>query len=134
MKRPAKFLTACAFAGLVAIVAVSGLDALSAREPAAAGKTRPAAFLLCAGCHSTEPGKHIFGPSLAGVSGRKAGSVPGFAYSKALKGSDFAWNRANLDAWLISPEKFVPGTRMPFTGIADPAKRKEVVDYLLTLD
>ena len=60
--------------------------------------------------------------------------MPGFAYSKALKGSDFAWNRANLDAWLISPEKFVPGTRMPFTGIADPAKRKEVVDYLLTLD
>ena len=85
------------------------------------------------GCHSTEPGKHIFGPSLAGIAGRKAGSLPGFSYSSALKNSGLTWNEANLERWLKKKKKTVPGTRMPFTGISDPAKRQEVVRYLLTL-
>ncbi len=75
----------------------------------------------------------MFGPSLAGVAGRKAGSVAGYAYSAALKSSGLTWNAATLDRWLTSPQKAVPGTRMPFAGIADPAKRKQVVDYLLSL-
>ena len=32
----------------------------------------------CAVCHTLEDGKNKIGPSLAGVVGRKAGSVPGF--------------------------------------------------------
>ena len=41
----------------------------------------------CAICHTLEAGKNKIGPSLAGVVGRKAGSVPGFAYSAANKNS-----------------------------------------------
>ena len=35
----------------------------------------------CAICHTLEAGKNKIGPSLAGVVGRKAGSVPGLGWS-----------------------------------------------------
>ncbi|MCB2075613.1 MAG: c-type cytochrome [Novosphingobium sp.] len=124
---------AIAVAGIVLALSGFGPDAASAAQPGSAKNERPDAFKLCMGCHSTEPGKHIFGPSLAGIAGRKAGSLPGFSYSSALKNSGLTWNEANLERWLTSPQKTVPGTRMPFTGISDPAKRQEVVRYLLTL-
>lgn len=73
------------------------------------------------------------GPSLASVAGRKAGSLPGYTYSDALKASGLTWNEATLDKWLASPRETVPGTKMPFMGISDPARRKQVIDYLLTL-
>lgn len=94
---------------------------------------RPAAFTACAGCHTTEPGQSSYGPSLSGISGRRAGIVPGYPYSGALKSSGVTWNAATLDRWLTSPQRMVPGTRMPFAGISDPASRRQVVDYLLTL-
>jgi hypothetical protein len=37
------------------------------------------------------------GPKLAGVYGRKAGSVPGFDYSQGLKNSGLTWNDATLE-------------------------------------
>ena len=75
----------------------------------------------------------MFGPSLAGVGGRRAGSLPGYAYSQALRDSGLTWNAASLDRWLTSPQRTVPGTRMPFAGIADPTARKAVINYLLAL-
>lgn len=95
---------------------------------------RPAAFAQCAACHSTERGKTLFGPSLAGVAGRRAGSLPGYAYSQALKSSGLTWNAATLDRWLASPQRTVPGTRMPFSGISDINTRKAVVEYLMALE
>jgi len=101
--------------------------------PASAQKARPAAFAQCAGCHATESGKNLFGPSLAGVGGRRAGSLAGYAYSPALKASGLTWNAKTLDRWLTSPKKTVPGTKMPFNGIQDPKSREQVIAYLLTL-
>ena len=99
----------------------------------AIGQSRPPAFAQCASCHSIEPGKTVFGPSLHGVGGRKAGSLPGYDYSPALKKAKITWNAATLDRWLASPQKTVPGTRMPFGGIQDPAARRALVTYLLSL-
>lgn len=93
----------------------------------------PPAFAQCAACHSVTPGRHVFGPSLAGVAGRKAGSVPGYAYSQALRKSGLSWDAVTLERWLIAPQRTVPGTKMPFGGIPDPARRRAVVDYLLSL-
>lgn len=95
--------------------------------------SRPAAFAQCATCHSVEPGKHGVGPSLANIVGTKAGDIPGFNFSPALKGSGLTWNDATLDQWLASPRKLVPGTRMAFAGMSNPAQRKEVIGYLKTL-
>jgi cytochrome c len=75
----------------------------------------------------------MFGPSLSGLSGRKAGSVPGYAYSPALKASGLTWNATNLDRWLKGPQRLVPGTRMPYPGMPDAKARKAVIGYLLTL-
>jgi cytochrome c2 len=93
----------------------------------------PQAFNQCTACHSTAPGKTIIGPSLARVYGRKAGSLAGFQYSDAMKGSGLAWNTGNLDSFLANPAGKVPGTLMGFAGIKDAAQRKAVIDYLKTL-
>jgi cytochrome c len=102
--------------------------------PAAHAQTigPPPAFAVCAGCHSTQPGKTVFGPSLAGLSGRKAGTVPGYAYSPALKASGLTWNATTLDRWLKGPQRLVSGTRMPYPGMQDAKARKAVISYLLT--
>jgi cytochrome c len=102
-------------------------------SPATAQQTRPPAFAVCAGCHSTQVGKTAFGPSLAGVGGRRAGTLAGYAYSPALKASGLTWNAKTLDRWLTDPKKTVPGTKMPFIGIQDRKTREQVVAYLLTL-
>lgn len=103
------------------------------QTPAAAAGGRPASFAQCVACHAVEPGKNGIGPSLAGVAGSAAGAVAGFAYSSALKTSGLTWDDATLDAWLTAPMKKVPGTRMAYAGMADPAKRAELIAYLKTL-
>jgi cytochrome c len=102
-------------------------------SPATAQQARPPAFAVCAGCHSTQAGKTAFGPSLAGVGGRRAGTVQGYAYSPALKASGLTWNAKTLDRWLTDPKKTVPGTKMPFNGIQDRKAREQIIAYLLTL-
>lgn len=100
---------------------------------AAEAGAKPAAFLACATCHSVEPGVIGIGPSLAGVVGRKSGTLPGFNYSDAMKAYGKTWDAAALDTFLTSPAKAVPGTRMTYMGQSDPAQRKAVIDYLATL-
>jgi cytochrome c len=100
---------------------------------AAAAVAKPATFSQCAMCHAIEPGKNGLGPTLFGVAGRAAGTVPGFAYSNAMKNSGIVWDRAKLDVYLKNPQDVVPGTRMAYAGLKDDAKRAELVSYLLTL-
>jgi cytochrome c len=84
----------------------------------------------CAVCHTLEAGKNKIGPSLAGVVGRKAGGVPGFAYSAANKNSGDMWDEQTLDAYLTDPRKFMPGTKMVFAGLKNPEDRKVLIEYL----
>lgn len=113
---------------------MTALLAIHPTAPALANATRPApVFAPCASCHSIEPGKTVFGPNLSGIANRKAASLPGYAYSPALKASRLTWNAATLDRWLRDPKKLVPGTKMPFGGISDAKTRKAVVDYLMTV-
>ena len=124
------FLWITVSAAASAMVALAAQPGQASTAPAPA---RPAAFAQCAGCHSTEPGKNLFGPSLAGVSKRRAGTLPGYVYSPALKKSGITWNAQTLDRWLTSPAKTVPGTKMPLGGVPDAKTRKALVDYLLTI-
>jgi cytochrome c len=89
----------------------------------------PAAASACMACH----GPAALGPSLTGVVGRKAGSIPGFLYSRVMKGSDITWDEQTLERFIADPQQVVPGNRMPFAGLEDAAQRAEVVRYLKTL-
>ena len=89
----------------------------------------------CALCHSTghdatpPTGQ---GPLLAGVAGRRAASLPGFAYSKALQASGIVWGTATLDHFLAAPNALVPGTVM-VVAISNPKDRRDLVAFLSTL-
>src|SRR5262245_49034876 len=85
----------------------------------------------CAPCHSLEPDHNMTGPSLAGLWGRKAGSLPSFdRYSDALKASGIIWEDRSLDAWLTDPDRMVPDNAMPFNGIDDAHARADLLAFL----
>lgn len=89
------------------------------------------AFRQCAACHSLEPGRHLTGPSLAGVVGRPAGTAAGFTrYSEALSTSGLTWDAATLERWLTDTSSLVPGTSMRIAPIDDPEMRRDVVAFL----
>ena len=87
-------------------------------------------FRKCQACHSLEPGKNGLGPSLAGLIGKKASSVPNYNYSPAMKGSNLTWDVATLDAYLSDPQKLVPGNKMPFPGLKTENERNAVIAFL----
>ena len=64
---------------------------------------------------------------MEGIIGRKAGTVPD---SDAMKKSDIVWDAKILDAYLESPQKVVPGNRMPYAGLKNPTDRTDLVAYL----
>ncbi len=116
----------------VAIAGALGLagQGVAQTAPAAA----PPAFLQCKVCHATTANApRGLGPNLFGVVGAQAGKRPGFTYSPALTNSNLRWDRANLEAFITNPRTKVPGNRMAYAGMANPAQRKAVLDYLQTL-
>jgi cytochrome c len=93
------------------------------------------AYRACIACHALEPGRHLTGPSLAKVFGRKAGEAPGFQrYSDALKNSGVVWDEKTLDAWLRDPAGVIPGNVMTFGGIKDEKVRSDLIAYLKAAD
>jgi alcohol dehydrogenase (cytochrome c) len=107
----------------------AGAQAASAGD-AAAGK---AVFQnVCSSCHSSQVGGTGFGPSLAGVYGRHAGTLPGYKYSDGMANASVTWDETSLNSFLTNTTKFIPGTAMSLE-IADPAERANVIAYLKTL-
>ncbi|MDE2410779.1 MAG: c-type cytochrome [Sphingomonadales bacterium] len=105
---------------------------LAAGDAAAVGKQAFAAS--CAACHAiTADAPAGVGPTLYGVIGRKAGSLPGFAYSTAMKGSGLTWSGESIDTFLADPPALVPGTAMSAGAITDPATRQAIAAYLTSL-
>lgn len=91
------------------------------------------AFQECTACHSTDKGVNGVGPTLAGIVGSRAGDVEGYRFSNPMKRSGIVWTPENLDKYIADPQAVVPGTRMPYSGMADPKMRAELVKYLATL-
>lgn len=88
-------------------------------------------FKQCAACHTITPGGPSgVGPNLYASVGKAHGHVAGFAYSDALKSVPGNWTFEALDAWLKSPRKYAPGTKMTFAGLAKGEDRANVIAYL----
>lgn len=121
--------------------ATAPAEAAAAPEAASEGGTELAGdpeagakvFKICAACHKAEEGKNGVGPSLYKVVGRDIASASGFAYSDAMKAQDGVWTPEKLNTFITSPKDAVPGTKMPFAGIKDDGKRKDLIAYLETI-
>lgn len=109
-----------------------GVALLSAPALASAADAPPA-FGPCKACHKVEAGSHGIGPSLAGVFGRKAGTVAGFKFSDPHIKSGLTWDEATLTKYLADPKGVIPGNKMVFVGLKNPDEIKAVIEYLKTL-
>jgi cytochrome c len=117
--------------GILSGAVVLLLLALAAQAQGVGDAQRGAqVFVQCKICHRLEAGKNMVGPSLHGLFGRKAGSVPGYAYSPAMKNANVTWNDDTLSKYLADPKAFVPGDKMVFLGIKDPSKLGDLLAYL----
>jgi cytochrome c2 len=111
---------------LVALAAAAAGAARADGDPAR-GEQR---FADCVACHSTERNVHNVGPSLHGVFERKAGELPDFRYSPALRRSGITWTVQALDTFIADPQKMVPANRMPYGGMPDAGDRADLIAYL----
>jgi cytochrome c len=120
----------CAAITLMLGIAPSELAHADSAQDIPAGDADRGAIVyqVCMGCHSLD--EDDVGPRHRNVVGRPAGSVPGFAYSTALKSAHFLWDPATLDRWLTDPQAMVPGTRM-FFAMPSPKDRADVIAYLI---
>lgn len=120
--------TALAVAAGVVVLAAASVYAVTAPNSPTGdpihGKT---VYQACMGCHSLD--EDDLGPRHRGVVGRAAGTVPGYAYSLALKNSHIVWDRETLDRWLTNPQALVPGAKM-FFAMPNAQDRADVIAYL----
>ncbi len=85
----------------------------------------------CQGCHSLKRGEVIEGPSLAGVFGRRAGSLMEYNYSETMKNSNIIWTEDALDTYLASPLTAIgTGIDMLAHGVRDDQTREDLIEFL----
>lgn len=90
-----------------------------------------AEFAKCRNCHNLAAADgNAVGPNLHGLFGRKAGALPNFKYTDAMKARTEPWSFETLDIYLADPQKVVPGTSMFFTGVKNEKSRRDLIAYL----
>jgi cytochrome c len=114
----------------IALASVASLLVAFAAPDGATGDAmvgRSAFEKRCTGCHALDHEKA--GPRLAGVVGRKAGTVSGFPYSDAVKKSEVVWTDTVLEKWLTDPETVIPDTDMTFR-LDNSVERGAIIAFL----
>jgi cytochrome c len=90
-------------------------------------------FKLCVSCHSVTDQARKIGPTLNGVFGRRAGTVPGYKYSAFMVMAGEAglmWDEAELAAYIADPKGRIPNNSMAFAGLKKPQDVANVVAYI----
>ena len=89
-------------------------------------------FKACAVCHTLRPdGAGRAGPTLHGIFGRKAGSVPGYAYSPAFRNLDIVWTPETVSKLFeLGPQAYTPGTKMPEQTLGNAGERQALMEFL----
>ncbi len=129
-----RFMSAALSLAIFAGLPLATARAETAAAPATGAGAGSAAagekvFMKCRACHQIGEGaKHLVGPELNGLIGRKAGTVEGYRFSDAMKNSGLTWDAATLRDYLKNPRAKVTGTRMIFVGLP---KDKDIDDLLV---
>lgn len=110
---------------LFALATISPGMAAPAAPDAARGQQL---YARCAACHALTFDR--VGPRHCGLLGRRAGSVPGFDYSPAMKKSSIVWTEKTLDRFLTQPLVMVPDTAMTYAGVPEATDRADLIAYL----
>jgi cytochrome c len=113
----------------IAVLVLAGATANpSYVQDAEHGKT---IFKACAAGHAIDQANRLTGP---GRNHRQEGGhASRLRYSNAMKNSDIVWEAKILDAYLESPQKVVPGNKMPYPELNNPTDRTDLVADLATL-
>ena len=112
----------------MALRAAVAMGALLIASATVAGENGAGIYSRCLACHALE--RDVVGPRHCGLFGRRAGSVPGFDYSPAMKSSKIVWDEKTLDRFLADPMKTLPGTSMVYAGVPDARERAELIAWL----
>ncbi|MBV7565982.1 cytochrome c family protein [Pseudomonas sp. PDM27] len=117
---------------LIGLLSFTLAQAVSAAECATDTQRGAAVFATeCSVCHAVTQGTTgMMGPNLFGVYGRKSGSLPGFSYSQAMRDKDVSWQAENITQLITQPQAYVPGTYMPYMGLASADDRQAVACFL----
>ena len=66
-----------------------------------------------------------------GIDARRAGSIAGYRYSRALTHIDLVWTEATVDAlFRDGPDAYLPGTKMPLQRMPSAEDRATLITYL----
>jgi cytochrome c len=108
------------------------LSSPPALSQAAEDSSRQLAFNnACRTCHVLREGDNRLGPNLHKIIGRKAGSLPDYAFSSAMKEAGFIWDEEKLDRFMANPDEVVPGNNMrPYGGLSSGEDRKKIIAFL----
>ncbi len=115
------------------VALAAGLLLAALTTAADAGRTAAEArgeqlYAQCLGCHAI--GYNRTGPKHCGLFGRRAGSLPDYDYSSAMRRAEWVWDAQSLDRFLRAPVQMVPGTAMTWAGISDARQRSDLIAYL----
>lgn len=118
-------------AAILLLTLLSTSQAQEVGDPTAGAEV----FRKCMACHRVGPSaKNSVGPVLNGIVGRESGVYPDYRYSSAMKNSHLVWDSATLAKYLKAPKEVVPGNKMAFVGLRDPAEVANVIAYLSKFD
>ncbi len=86
----------------------------------------------CSVCHTLTPdGANRAGPTLYDVFGRKAGTLAGYNYSKALLETDVIWDEDTIARLFDDgPDVMLPGTKMPVQRLKKIERRDDLIRFL----
>lgn len=86
----------------------------------------------CSVCHTLErDGANRAGPTLHRIFGRRIGTLPGYAYSDALRKLDIVWTEETVaQLFELGPDVLTPGSKMPLQKMTDKRQRDALIAYL----
>lgn len=115
----------------ITLLAVACSGEVRAQDAVAGEKV----FAACKACHQIgENAKNVVGPTLNGLMGRKAGSVPGYSYSVANKDSGITWDESTFREYIKDPKAKIPGTKMIYVGLKDEQRTTDLIAFLKQFD